>query len=131
MLIISIIALSGCAKKTYSALPAFDYNKSDNPWISAYKDQAFIACLKESYKNDSIFKIIERYDAGNPYDGIYGQPVLDAKKLGAEIAKNIPSAQMCEGCTEEQNYFMATCLHYYNSKELDSIARAAHKKYNK
>ncbi len=30
---------------------------------------------------------------------------------------------MCEGCKDDMNYYMATALHFYKSKELDSIAK--------
>ncbi|MFZ1358007.1 MAG: hypothetical protein WAS28_05940, partial [Saprospiraceae bacterium] len=36
----------------------FDYQKSNNPWITAFKDQVFFSSLRESYQNDTIFDLI-------------------------------------------------------------------------
>ena len=38
---------------------------------------------------------------------------------------------MCENCKEGENYYMANCLHYYASHELDSIAKKNYKKHVK
>ncbi|TRW26668.1 hypothetical protein FMM05_04630 [Flavobacterium zepuense] len=121
-----ILILNSCAKNSYSN---FDYNRADNPWIDAFKDQAFITCLKESYAHDSIFKLIEKKDALNPYDGLSLESLQKARSLGKLISKDIPPPSMCENCTEGQNYYMATCFHYYKSKELDSIANAEYRKF--
>ena len=107
----------------------FDYNKSDNAWINKFKDEMFLSCLKESYKSDTIFKLIEKKDAFNPYDGVNLENLIKARKLGKELIKNIPKPQMCENCNNGENYFMSNCLHYYKSIELDSIAKKAYKDY--
>lgn len=57
VLVLVLFCLYSCGKNTF---PRFDYNKSENPWITAYKDNMFFSCLKESYKNDTIFKLIEK-----------------------------------------------------------------------
>lgn len=122
----SAIIIYGCSSPKADR---FSYYHSEEPWIDAFKDKAFIACLNESYKNDSIFKLIEKEDAFNPYDGLSLEALKLANRIGENVAKNIPPPAMCEGCTEGQNYYMATCLHYYKSYVLDSIARAEYKKY--
>ena len=127
-IVIFLLIFCSCSKSNYQE---FNYNKSANPWITAYKDNVFFACLKESYKNDSIFKLIEEKDALNPYDGLSLDDLNKTKKLGSNIIKNIPKPSMCENCKEGVNYYMANCLHYYNSRELDSIVKEAYKKYLK
>ncbi|QYJ67379.1 hypothetical protein [Flavobacterium litorale] len=127
--IFTIVIFLGCCKPKYQK---FDYNKSTNPWIDAFKDRAFIACLRESYQiDDTIFKLIQKRDAFNPYDGLDLEAIKTANKLGTNIAKNIPEPSMCEGCDEGVNYYMATCLHYYKSSELDSLAKMEYERYLK
>ena len=127
ILIVCLVIAVGC--KTRHENTNFEYNISENPWIDAFKDQVFFNCLRESYSDRKVFEIIEKYDAFNPYDGLDSENIILAKKLGEEISKNIPPPIMCDGCKGGQNYFMATCLHYYASKELDSIAKAEYKKF--
>ncbi len=109
----------------------FDYNNGTNPWINAYKDHVFFACLQEAYKDDSLWHTIEKKDLLNPYDGFIGFE-KPARVLGKKIADSIPSyPPFCDMCLPGQNYYMADCLHYYNSKELDSMARKAYADYLK
>lgn len=120
-IIIIVISLSACHKGFY---PPFDYNKSANPWIDAFKDKVFFSALAEAYKSDTtIFQLIEKKDALNPYDGLSLYETQKAEELGKIFIKNIPPPSMCETCINGRNYFMASSLHYYKSKELDSIAR--------
>ncbi|HET8963551.1 MAG TPA: hypothetical protein VFM99_06625 [Chitinophagales bacterium] len=110
-----------CNKNSY---PTFDYNKTSNPWIDAFKDKVFFSALVEAYKTDTtIFKLIRKKDALNPYDGIKGEASEVAQKIGIDLIKNMPAPAMCESCEAEMNYYMATALHFYKSKELDNIAR--------
>ena len=129
ILIVCLVIAAGC--KTRHQNTNFEYNISENPWIDAFKDKAFVSCLKESYKNDSIFKMIEEVDLYNPYDGYYtiNEFVAKADNIGRVVAKNIPKTNYRD--YGKSNYYMATCLHYYASKELDSIAKAEYKKYIK
>ncbi|MDP5201336.1 hypothetical protein [Flavobacterium sp. DG2-3] len=117
-----------CSKSIYQK---FNYNYSVNPWIAAYKDNVFFSCLRESYKNDSIFKIIEQRDALNPYDGLSLDDLRRARELGVTLSTNISKPILCENCKEGDNYYMANCLHYYISKELDSIAKKAYRNHLK
>lgn len=112
-----------------SGRPKFNYSKTDNPWIQAFKDKAFVSCLKESYSNDTIFALIEREDLFNPYDGFYTREkfVVKADSVGRAISKNLPPTNYKD--YGKSNYYMATCLHYYTSKDLDSVARREFKKY--
>jgi hypothetical protein len=60
IIIILLLCLSSCSKKTYHK---FEYNKSDNPWVEAFKDNVFLSILRESHQNDTIFKLLEKKDA--------------------------------------------------------------------
>ena len=60
--------------------------------------------------------------------------------LAIKIIQNIPKPIIphCDDCTDEEeieelkkNYICATCLNYYASNELDSIAKIEYKKYLK
>jgi hypothetical protein len=125
ILIIIVFVLSSCSRNVYSK---FDYRVSENPWISAFKDRVFFSAIKEAYKSDTlIFKLIEKKDALNPYDGLSLTEMEEADKIGKTLIKNIPPPAMCESCTGDMNYFMATSLHYYISKELDSIVKNIYK----
>lgn len=122
-----ILLLFSCSQEKH--LSHFDYYKSETPWIDAFKDQAFFSCLKESHPEDTLWKILESRDLFNPYDGLDLKNLKIAQKLGDSIARNIPTATYCEGCKSYQNYYIATCLHYYKSRELDSIAQIEYKRF--
>ncbi|WP_323033788.1 hypothetical protein [Paracoccus sp. (in: a-proteobacteria)] len=127
LLIILLFFTQACSKNSY---PTFDYNKSSNPWIDAFKDRVFFSALEEAYKSDTtIFESIRKKDALNPYDGLSLSEMKQADSIGKALIKNIPPPKMCEGCEGDMNYYMATSLHYYNSRELDSIARSLYKEH--
>lgn len=109
----------------------FDYQKSNNAWIMAYKDYVFYECLKEGIQNDTLFMIMKKRDLFNPYDEIDFSEIDSARLLGIEIIKNMPKPWHCDDCDGNENYISANCLHYYASKDLDIEARAAYKKHIK
>jgi hypothetical protein len=130
-------AMIECACST-NKLPRFDYNNGPNPWINAFKDRVFINCLYQSYPagvRDSIFQLMARYDLFNPYDDINvyasnNKKLLDS--LGGSIPKNLPAYWHAdEADLKGKNVYMCSCLHYYSSKELNSVARGEYKKFRK
>jgi hypothetical protein len=124
-----LIALCSCSNKTYKS---FNYNRSDNPWSHAFKDRVFFSSIREAYKRDTtIFKHIEQIDAFNPYDGLTLEEMKMADEIGIDLIQKIPHPAMCEGCLSGMNYFMATSLHYYNSRELDLTTTRLFKKHKK
>ena len=123
-----IVLFSACSIGRYNK---FDYNHSNNPWIDDFKDQVFFACLRESYKSDSLFNMIEKKDAFNPYDGLGPEDFKKIRELAKKFVANMPPPAMCDGCKADVNYYMAHSLHYYASKELDAIARKQYKEYSK
>jgi hypothetical protein len=119
----------------------FEYHFGDenNKWINMFKTRVYFSCIQKGYKDKNIFELISREDLMVPYDPIYFEyGKIDT--LTAKIIKNIPKPiyPNCDDCSEEEqqeiikkNYICATCLNYYASRELDSIAKAAYKKYQK
>lgn len=122
LVVISLLIVQGCSQNSY---PKFEYKKSENPWIDAFKDRVFFSALQESYKSDSlIFNLINKKDGLNPYDGLSLEEIENANKIGIDLIKKMPPPAMCEGCKGDMNYYMATALHFYKSKELHNIARS-------
>jgi hypothetical protein len=129
IIITALFFLTSCCKNSY---PKFDYNYTKSPWKNAFKDRFFFTALQEAYKLDSsIFILIEKYDAFNPYDGLDLDEIKKAKKIAIEFIKKMPPPLMCEGCKNGENYFMASCLHYYNSKEFELIVNKLYREKRK
>lgn len=125
--IIVILFFSSC---TVNKLARFNYNNGPNPWINAFKDRVFVKCLEHSYNNDSIFTMINKIDVYvNPYDAFYleGDRIKLLDSLSHSIPLHIPPPSgLIEG-VDGRNFYLCNCLHYYASKELDSIARKEYK----
>jgi hypothetical protein len=126
---VALIISVGC--KTKYKYPKFDYNNGPNPCLNAFKDKVFFSILQESYKGTDAIKEINKKDVGNPYDGIY-DPILLKKidSIGKDFVKKVPPPSLCSECTKGQNYFMAQALHFYRSRELDSVAKVELKKFS-
>lgn len=124
-----IIVFSSC-KASYNS-PRFDFNNGPKPCLNAFKDRVFFSILQESYKGTDAIKEINKRDLGNPYDGIY-DPTLFKKidSISKEFIKKLPPPALCVECKKDQNYFMAQALHFYASRELDSLAKAELKKFS-
>ena len=104
-----------------------------------YKTDVFLSCLRKGYKDDSFFYQIAKKDLLVPYE-----PILSyynrIDTLTTKVIKNMPRPIFphCDDCTKEEelemgkkNYICASCLNYYASRELDSIAKKAYKDYLK
>ena len=129
LLVIGLLFIQACSNYSY---PKFDYQKSENPWIDAFKDRVFFSALQEAYKSDSIiFNSVNKKDTLNPYDGLSLEEIKNANTIGINLIKKIPPPSMCENCPNGVNYYMATALHYYKSKELHNIARSIFKKHER
>ncbi|MES2447559.1 MAG: hypothetical protein V4546_10290 [Bacteroidota bacterium] len=126
---LSLTIILGC--RTKYNYPKFDFNNGPNPCINAFKDRVFMSILKESYKGTTALTEINKIDLGNPFDGVYDLVLL--KKIGSigkDFVKKIPLPSLCSDCSEGQNYFMVQALHYYRSRELDSVAKVELKKFS-
>ncbi|SHM16901.1 hypothetical protein [Flavobacterium xanthum] len=115
----------------------FEYNlgANENQWINNFKTETFFSCLRVAYKNDTIFKLISKKDLMYLYESTALQHDIINKNVEKIIANTPkPVLPKCEECEPEEQinkkYFCATCLSYYASKELDSIAKIEFKKYN-
>ena len=105
-------------------------NEKNNDWIEDYKMNAFYNCLEESYRNDSIFKLIEEEDVLFQYNDNFNIVVLksineNAKKIAKKAKEPIYKV---DDYKSGQKEFLKNCLLYYKSKELDSIANSEYKK---
>ncbi|WP_316806081.1 hypothetical protein [Pedobacter agri] len=119
-----------CSCRVSHQYSKFDFNNGPNPCINAFKDRVFLSILTEAYKGTDALKEISKKDVGNPYDGIYS-PELFKKidSIGHDFFKKIPPPELCE-CGKGQNYFMAQALHFYASRELDSVAKIELKNFS-
>lgn len=133
LLYISIFTLCSCTSSNQ-----FVYHFEKDSWIKSYKTYAFYGCFRESYRNDTIIEMIGEKDFINQSEIIANWDIIErANNLGANIAKNIPKPiypKFEEGNKEKfykKNYYLVSCLNYYASKELDSIAKVEYKKFLK
>lgn len=60
-------------------------------WIEIFKDEMFYQCIKEGYKNDSIFKLMGRKDLFNSSEFVVNMKnAKTARDLGIKVIKNLP-----------------------------------------
>jgi len=134
ILIICLLVLSCNIYKRDSFYFRSDSKYKDEVfWIDNFKDEAFYECLKEGYKNDSIFKLMAKKDLFNSSEINGFSEMEKARALGREIINKMPPPyiHIDDKDITGMNFISATCLHYYASKELDSIAKIAYKKHVK
>ena len=115
----------------------YHFGNNNNQWINMYKTKFFFNCLRKGYNNDAFFESIAKKDLLFPYEPIlFNYDRIDT--LATKVIKNMPKPIFphCDDCTEaeeieeaKKNYICASCLNYYASRELDSIARKAYKEY--
>jgi hypothetical protein len=133
-LLATCIQLSCCS--TYKR-DKFHYKgqikSSQISWINNFKDEVFYECLKEGYKNDSIFKLMSKKDLFNSSEISDFSEMDSARVLGRKIIKNMPPPyiHVDDEDITGMNFISASCLHYYASHELDLIAKAAYKNHVK
>lgn len=132
--VLLILIQTGCSTHKLSK---FEYSFGEKEaWINSYKTEAFWGCFTESYKNDTLVKIIAKKDFLNQPEIIGNWDVfLEAFEKGRNISTKIPQPtypKFEEGNKEEfykKNYYLASCLNYYKSRELDSIAKIEFSKH--
>lgn len=129
------ILISSCSSNKRAK---FEYNLGSpkTEWITNFKTEFFFTCLKKGYKNDTIFNLIAKKDMQYLYEPFAFQH-NEIDSLASNIIQNIPKPIIppCDDCSKEEaiesfkkNFICATCLNYYASYELDSIAKVAYKK---
>ena len=129
ILILPFISLSCSTQKR----DKFEYRNEDKKvWINTFKSEVFYECLKEGFKNDSIFKLMEKKDLFNSYDAIDFTAIDFARELGKQIIKKMPvpyiKIEVGNEYLKNKNFISYNCLNYYASKELDSIANIEYEK---
>ena len=129
LLILPFIILSCSTQKR----DEFKYRNEDKKvWINTFKSEVFYECLKEGYKNDTIFKLMEKKDLFNSYDAIDFTTIDFARELGKQIIIKMPAPyikiEVGNEYLKNKNFISYNCLNYYSSKELDSIANSEYEK---
>lgn len=138
VIIIIVFVVVSCSTNKRTKFE-YQLGSKDNEWINNFKTEFFFTCLKKGYNNDSIFKLISKKDFQYLYEPFaFQHDEIDI--LATRVIKNIPKPiyPHCDDCSkkEEQeilkkNYICASCLNYYASRELDSIAKKTYKNYIK
>ena len=110
----------------------FSYQPDEKQaWINAYKYEVFYGCIKEGIGNDSLRIILRKKDLFSPYSDMDFSTIDDARKRGKQIIEKMPDAYIKidkgEEHLKEKNFISNTCLMYYASRELDSIAKSKYK----
>lgn len=126
-IVILIFTLLSC--NTYKR-DKFQYRNDDKKvWINTFKSEVFYACIKEGYKNDSLYKIMSNKDLFNLYDGFELNLIDSARILGKNIIIKIPPPyiKIEDNNMLKKNFISYSCLNYYASRELDSIANEVYK----
>ncbi|MFF5380288.1 hypothetical protein [Pedobacter suwonensis] len=125
-----LVILFGC--NTSYQYPKFDYIKSTgaNPCITAFKDRVFYCIMRESLKGTNAISEISKKDVGNTFEGIYSAELFRRiDTIGQNFVKNMPPPVLCDECVKGQNYYIAQALHFYTSRDLDSIAKIELQKF--
>jgi hypothetical protein len=147
VIIIAIIFFS--CKSTYNYADLDNYYGLDFPekksirkskddeditfWINTYKQQVFYDCLFENYKNDSISNIMEKEDLFNPSDHIPFTFWPKMREIGKNAIRYMPENDYFVETefNRRRKFISKTCLDYFASKELDSIAKSEYKFFKK
>jgi len=117
IVIIFLLILSSCSKNNY--------------WIDSYKKKAFYECLKCSYSNDTIFKLIEKDDVLFINENISFKNIDTIRKYSNEIVKKAAEPIYKYDDYIDEKIFMSNCLDFYNSKELNMLAKNEFKIFKK
>ncbi|HEU4496967.1 MAG TPA: hypothetical protein VFR70_07940 [Flavobacterium sp.] len=128
---LGVAALAISCKAQHKDKFSYKINEKQS-WINAYKYEVFYGCIREGIGNDSLRIILQRKDLFNPYCDMDFSIIDDARKRGKQIIEKMPDAYIKidkgEEHLKEKNFILNTCLMYYASRELDSIANAVYKK---
>lgn len=111
--------------------PGYSKNKPSpkNGWVIEYKQSSFYYCLSQGYKNDMIFKLIHKEDIfleSQVPMSLWPTVRMDSKK----IIDNLPATEYYNDETDKnKRHILETCLCYFASRELDSVAKRAYKEH--
>lgn len=110
-------------------------NYENDTWINSYKYEVFCGCIREGIGNDSLRIILAKKDLFRPNMNMDFGTIEDARSLGKQLVQKLPTpfikVDLGEESLRNKNFISYSCLTYYASRELDSIAREAYKVYAK
>nr|WP_315247538.1 hypothetical protein [uncultured Flavobacterium sp.] len=134
-IILGFLLFTLCSCNSYKR-SKFEYRNTDsNVWINTFKSEVFYSCIKEGLKNDSLYKILQKKDLLNMYEGYDMEAIDSARNIGQTIIIKMPKAYIKIDDDQKdlvnKNFISYSCLNYYASRELDSIAKQAYKKHLK
>lgn len=104
---------------------------SNKNWIKDFKKIAFYECLKNSYSNDTIFRLIRNEDVLFINENISFKNIDTVRKHSNEIVKKAKEPDYKYDNYVDEKNFMSNCLDLYNSKELDELAKREYREYLK
>lgn len=128
------IVLALIASCTSYKRERFSYpNSEKDTWINSYKYEAFYGCIREGLGNDSLRIILSNKDLFRPNMDMDFVTVDKARAFGKVIAKAMPPPVIKVDRGEEElrnrNFISYSCLNYFASRELDSVARKEYEIY--
>ena len=97
-------------------------------WISNFKDEVFISCLKKIYSND-FQQFYDANDASSAANDDWLQYNRAVTKIIDSLAKNFSDSPEAKWKIEGGKVTMNICLEFRMSKELDSIALVNYKRF--
>lgn len=106
-------------------------------FIKQFKDDVFYKCLQEGYGEDlssKIFNLMKEKDLFSPSDDPNIEIDSIQSKLAKKIILNLSPPYLHTDDEKEivgKNFIISTCLSYYESKELDSLANIEYEKHLK
>lgn len=110
-------------------------NNDEKVWINTFKTEVFYSCINEGIGSDSLIKVLKANDLFNIYDGYPIVEIEKARIFGKKIISNMPKPYIKidndENYLKNKNFISYSCLNYFASRELDSIAKKAFNEYLK
>lgn len=103
-------------------------NNQEEAFVDFFKIQVYCSCLKHGYENKQIMELIYKEDLLGGYDGLANDLIQEEiNTIGKQIASTIKPETYLD--FENKKRITATCLNFYNSKDLDSLAKSIYEKY--
>lgn len=127
--ILLIIFLTSCSSQKVVSERALKKNQEDG-FVHFYKVQSFCSCIRQAYENKQITELMQKEDLLGSYDELANQ--LFQKQIDS-LAKNVAQGIKKETYEdfEGKKRIAETCLTFYTSKKLDSLAHVTYKRLTK
>ncbi|WP_445455764.1 hypothetical protein [Flavobacterium sp. HNIBRBA15423] len=131
IIILIVVIFASC--NTYKRDKFSYYQNEKKTWVNSYKYEVFYGCINEGLENDSLRIVLKNKDLFNANLDLDFEIINQARLLGKKIIQELPKANIKIDKGEEhllnKNFISYSCLNYYASRELDSIAEKAYKDY--